>query len=193
MYIYLDREQAKEGIALVLGASEERIKNYIEYFEGQGIEFVGENIPYYITYVPELDTVREATDEEMLERNQRELKENEILINGKIVYYDINTQKIVNNEIIDKTREDYINEKVITLDTEKLKARMQREKELNAVDLYDKAVLRGDIVETETAKDKEERDFFRNTWLEIPNNYINIKIPIEQFYPVPPEKIKYFM
>lgn len=68
---------------------------------------------------------------------------------------------------------------------------MQKEKELNAVDLYDKAVLRRDIVET--VKDKEERDLFRNTWLEIPNNYINIKIPIEQFYPVPPEKIKYFM
>ncbi|WP_407536246.1 hypothetical protein [Cetobacterium somerae] len=112
MYIYLDREQAKEGVALVLGASEERIRNYIRYFEEQGIEFVGDNIPYYITYVLELDTVREATDEEMLERNQRELKENEILINGKIVDYDINTQKIVNNEIIDKTREDYINEKL---------------------------------------------------------------------------------
>lgn len=124
----LDREQAKEGVALVLGASEERIKNYIKYFEEQGIEFVGDNIPYYITYVPELDTVREAIDEEMLERNQRELKENEILINGKIVDYDINTQKIVNNEIIDKTREDYIDEKVITLDTEKLKARNKEKK-----------------------------------------------------------------
>lgn len=37
-------EEVKEGIVLVLGASEERIKNYIEYFEGQGIEFVGDNI-----------------------------------------------------------------------------------------------------------------------------------------------------
>ncbi|MBC2851951.1 hypothetical protein H5J22_11135 [Cetobacterium sp. 8H] len=127
----------------------------------------------------------------MLERNQRKLKENEILINGKIVDYDINTQKIVNNEIIDKTREDYINEKVIALDTEKLKARMQREKELNAVDLYDKAVLRGDIIET--PKDKEERDIFRNAWLEIPNNYTDLSIPIEQLYPIPTEKIKYFM
>lgn len=127
----------------------------------------------------------------MLERNQRKLKENEILINGKIVDYDINTQKIVNNEIIDKTREDYINEKVITLDTEKLKARMQREKELNADDLYDKAVLRGDIIET--PKNKEERDIFRNAWLEIPNNYTDLSTPIEQLYPMPTEKIKYFM
>lgn len=171
VYIYLDREQAKEGIALVLGASELywllwRTRNW-------------DNIPYYITYVPELDTAREVTNEEMLERNQRELKENEILIDGKIVDYDINSQKIVNNEIVDKTREDYINEKVITLDTEKL----------NAVDLYDKAVLRGDIVETP----KEERDIFRNAWLEIPNNYTDLSIPIEQFYPLIPEKIKYFI
>ena len=112
----------------------------------------------------------------MLERYQRELKENEILIDGKIVDYDINSQKIVNNEIVDKTREDYINEKVITLDTEKL----------NAVDLYDKAVLRGDIVET-------PKDIFRNAWLEIPNNYTDLSIPIEQFYPLIPEKIKYFI
>lgn len=168
VYIYLDREQAKGGIALVLGASELywllwRTRNW-------------DNIPYYITYVPELDTVREVTNEEMLERYQRELKENEILIDGKIVDYDINSQKIVNNEIVDKTREDYINEKVITLDTEKL----------NAVDLYDKAVLRGDIVET-------PKDIFRNAWLEIPNNYTDLSIPIEQFYPLIPEKIKYFI
>ena len=191
MYIYLDREQAKEGIAQVLGAYEEKIKDSTTYFEGQGVEFVGDNIPYYITYVPELDTIREATDEEMLQRNQRELEENEVLIDGKIIDYDINSQKIVNNTIVDKTREDYINEKVITLDSEKLKARIEREKDLNAVDLYDKAVLRGDIVET--PKDKKERDIFRNAWLEIPNNYIDLSIPIEQLYPMPTEKIKYFM
>lgn len=191
MYIYLDREQAKEGIAQVLGAYEEKIKDSTTYFEGQGVEFVGDNIPYYITYVPELDTIREATDEEMLQRNQRELEENEVLIDGKIIDYDINSQKIVNNTIVDKTREDYINEKVITLDSEKLKARIEREKDLNAVDLYDKAVLRGDIVET--PKDKKERDIFRNAWLEIPNNYTDLSIPIEQLYPMPTEKIKYFM
>lgn len=191
MYIYLDREKAKKGVAQVLGASEEKIKNYIEYFEDKAIEFIGDNIPYYITYVSELDAVRTATAEEMLEKNQRELKENEILINGKIVDYDIYSQKIVNNEIVDKTREDYINDKVITLDTEKLKARGERERDLNAVDLYDKAVLRGDIIET--AKDKNERDLFRNTWLNIPNNYVDLSVPIEKLYPVPTEKIKYFM
>lgn len=191
MYIYLDREKAKKGVAQVLGASEEKIKNYIEYFEDKAIEFIGDNIPYYITYVSELDAVRTATAEEMLEKNQRELKENEILINGKIVDYDIYSQKIVNNQIVDKTREDYINDKVITLDTEKLKARGERERDLNAVDLYDKAVLRGDIIET--AKDKNERDLFRNTWLNIPNNYVDLSVPIEKLYPVPTEKIKYFM
>lgn len=135
--------------------------------------------------------VREATEEEKLERGQRQLSQNEILKNGKIISYDINTQKIVNNEIIDKTREDYIVEEIITLESEKEKARAEREKQLRALDLYDKAVLRGDIIETEEMK--KERDTFRKSWLETPNNYDDVNIPIEELYPIPIESIVYFL
>ncbi|MGL5621298.1 DUF4376 domain-containing protein, partial [Cetobacterium sp.] len=152
MYIYLDREKAKEGITLVYGVFEERKEDYKEFYEQKALEYEGNNLPHFITYILEEDSIREATEEEKLERGQRQLAPNEILKNGKIISYDIATQKIVNNEIIDKTREDYIVEGIITLESEKEKARMEREKQLRALDLYDKAVLRGDIKETEEMK-----------------------------------------
>lgn len=191
MYIYLDREKAKEGITLVYGVFEERKEDYKEFYEQKALEYEGNNLPHFITYIVEEDSIREATEEEKLERGQRQLALNEILKNGKIISYDITTQKIVNNEIIDKTREDYIVEGIITLESEKEKARMEREKQLRALDLYDKAVLRGDIKETEEMK--KERDKFRKAWLEIPNNYDDINIPIEELYPMPIESIVYFL
>lgn len=191
MFIYLDKESAKQGIALVLGVYNARKKNFKEYFVGNAIEFEGDNIPHYITYIKQTNTIREATEEEKLSRNQRELANNEVLIDGKIVIYDISTQKIVNNEIIDKIREDYINEKVITIDTEKNKARVEREKQFKALDLYDKAVLRGDIQETEI--DKKDRDTFRKVWLDLPNNYTDLSTTIEELYPIEIESIKYFI
>lgn len=191
MYIYLDKEKAKEGIALVYGAFEEKKENYNEYYEHKAIEYIGNNLPYFITYISEENTIREATEEEKLERGQRQLAPNEILKNGKIIPYDINTQKIVNDEIVDKIREDYIAEGVITLESEKEKIRIERERQLRALDLYDKAVLRGDIKETEEMR--KERDNFRKSWLEIPNNYDDVNIPVEELYPMPIESIVYFL
>lgn len=191
MYIYLDKEKAKEGIALVYGAFEEEKENYNEYYEHKAIEYIGNNLPYFITYISEENTIREATEEEKLERGQRQLAPNEILKNGKIISYDINTQKIVNDEIVDKIREDYIAEGVITLESEKEKIRIERERQLRALDLYDKAVLRGDIKETEEMR--KERDNFRKSWLEIPNNYDDVNIPVEELYPMPIESIVYFL
>lgn len=190
-YIYISKEEAKKGVALVYAVTEEPIQNMDEYFEKKACLFIGQDLPHFITYLENENTVREATEEEKLERGQRQLSKNEILKNGKIISYNMNTQKVVNNEIIDKTREDYISEGAITLDSEKEKARTEREKQLRALDLYDKAVLRGDIMETEEMK--KNRDEFRKSWLEIPNNYDDINIPIEEFYPIPIESILYFL
>lgn len=191
MYIYLDKTKAKEGIALVCGVSDEKKENYVEYYEHKAIEYVGDNLPHFITYIEETNSIREATEEEKLKRNQRQLAPNEILKNGKIISYDLTTQKIVNDEIVDKTREDYIKEEIITLDSEKEKARLEREKQFRALDLYDKAVLRGDIKETEEMK--KDRDNFRKAWLEVPNNYNDLNIPIEELYPMPIDNIVYFL
>lgn len=189
-YIYISREQAKKGVSCVFAVKDEPIKNMAEYFEGKACLYVGEDLPHFITYLPELDTIREATEEEKLERNQRKLAENELLIDGKIISYDPYSQKIVDGNIMEKTREDYIQEGIITLETEKEKARTEREKIFNALDLYDKAVLRGDI--EESVEGKAARDSFREAWLELPNNYVDINTPIEELYPILPSIIAYF-
>ena len=189
-YIYISREQAKRGVSCVFMVSDTPVNNMAEYFEGKACLYVGEDLPHFITYLPELDTIREATEEEKLERNQRKLSENELLIDGKIVTYDTYNQKIVDGAIVEKTREDYIQEGLITLETEKAKARAEREKIFTALDLYDKAVLRGDI--EESTEGKATRDSFREAWLELPNNYVDINTPIEELYPVLPAIIAYF-
>lgn len=191
MYIYLDKEKAKEGIALVYGAFDKKKEDYNEYYKDKAVEYVGNNLPHFITYISEEDIIREATEEEKLKRNQRQLAPNEILKNGKIISYDLTTKKIVNDEIVDKTREDYIKEEIITLDSEKEKARLEREKQFRALDLYDKAVLRGDIEETEGMK--KDRDNFRKAWLEVPDNYNSVDVPIEELYPTPIDSIIYFL
>jgi hypothetical protein len=189
-YIYISREQAKRGVSCVFAVMDEPIKNMAEYFEGKACLYIGEDLPHFITYLPELDTIREATEEEKLVRQQRTLAENELLIDGKIVSYDTYSQKIVDGNIVEKTREDFIQEGLITLETEKEKARMEREKIFNALDLYDKAVLRGDI--EESPEGKTDRDTFRQAWLDLPNNYVDINTPIEELYPILPSIIAYF-
>ena len=189
-YIYISREQAKKGVSCVFMVSDTPVNNMAEYFEGKACLYVGEDLPHFITYLPEADTIREATEEEKLERNQRNLAENELLIDGKITSYDPYSQKIVDGNIVEKVREDYIAEGIITLETEKEKARMEREKVFNALDLYDKAVLRGDI--EESVEGKAARDSFREAWLELPNNYVDINTPIEELYPILPSIIAYF-
>lgn len=189
-YIYISREQAKKGVSCVFMVSDTPVQNMAEYFEGKACLYVGEDLPHFITYLPEADTIREATEEEKLERNQRKLAENELLKDGKIISYDPYSQKVIDGNIVEKTREDYIQEGLITLETEKEKARMEREKVFNALDLYDKAVLRGDI--EESVEGKAARDSFREAWLELPNNYVDINTPIEELYPILPSIIAYF-
>jgi acyl carrier protein phosphodiesterase len=190
-YIYLDIEKAKIGTALVYEVREFRRENYESYFEGKAVEFQGEDLPHFITYIQETDSIRQATEEEKLERGQRRLNSNEILLNGEIISYDPGTQKVIDGLLIEKTREDYITEGIVNLDSEKAKARLQRDKDFEALDLYDKAVLRGDIEEASDMK--SERDEFRSKWLILPNSYTDISEEIESLYPQMPEFIKYFV
>lgn len=189
-YIYISREQAKKGVSCVFMVSDTPVQNMAEYFEGKACLYVGEDLPHFITYLPEADTIREATEEEKLSRQQRTLAENELLIDGKIVSYDTYSHKVIDGAVVEKTREDYIVEGLITLETEKAKARAEREKIFNALDLYDKAVLRGDI--QESAEGKATRDEFRQAWLELPNTYTDLNTPIEELYPTLLAIIAYF-
>ncbi len=189
-YFYLDREKAKKGITLVFLVSEEKKENYKEYFEDTAVEFRGGDIPYFITYQEETDTIREATEEEKLKRGQRPLYDNEAVIDGKIMEYNPSTQKVVEDEIVEKIREDYILEGIVTLESEKDKARSQRERELNALDILDAKIAVGR--DTLTEEEKEEVDTWYETWKDIPNDYSDIEVPIEESYPERPSKVNYY-
>ena len=110
MYIYLDREEAKKGFALVLGASETKIEDYKNHYGGRAIEYVGDDIPHYITFDETTDTIREATETEKLERNQITLEDNQVIIDNQIYTYDKKYQKVVDNKIIDKTLKELLEE-----------------------------------------------------------------------------------
>ncbi len=189
-YIYLDKEEAKKGNSLVFAVCNEPIKDYEDYFDETVVEFVGRDLPHYITYIEESNSIREATEEEKLERGQRTLQAGEILLNNKIISYDPHFEKLVDGRIVKRTRKDFIEDGYITLEGEREKARARRSEEFKVLDIYDKAVLRGDIIEGDT--DRIIRDRFRSEWLEVPSKYIDIFIPVETFYPKMPKLIKYF-
>ncbi|HBJ78397.1 MAG: hypothetical protein OGM09_01400 [Fusobacterium varium] len=90
-YIYLSKEKAKKGIALVYEILDRELsENEIINRYGNNIcLYIGEDLPHYITYVDELDIVREATEEEKLERGNRDLYMGEIYTNGKIKQIEI--------------------------------------------------------------------------------------------------------
>ncbi|MGL5098435.1 MAG: hypothetical protein ACRC6B_00080, partial [Fusobacteriaceae bacterium] len=69
-YIYISKEEAKKGTALVFAVTDEPIKNMEEYFEGRACLFIGEDLPHFITYLEDKNIIREATEEEKLARNQ---------------------------------------------------------------------------------------------------------------------------
>jgi len=190
-YIYLDREKAKEGVSLVFEISETKIETYKEYFEGNAVEFHGEDLPHFITYLKESDSIRSATEEEKLERGDRVLNDGEVLINGKIVSYDSYSQKIVDEQIVDKTRQDYINEGTITLDSEKEKARTQREKEYTAYQKLANNIFMG-IEEKLTEDESADIKVWHKAWKDVPNNYTNINISIEKIYPKRSDRINYY-
>ena len=190
-YIYLDREKAKEGVSLVYEVSETKVENYKEHFEGNALEFYGDDLPHFITYLKESDSIREATEEEKLERGDRTLNDGEVLIDGKIVSYDSYSQKIVDGQIVDKTRQDYITEEKITLESEKEKARAQREKEYAA---YHKLVnnVFMEIEEPLTEDESADIKVWHKAWKDVPGNYTNINIPIEEIYPKRSDRINYY-
>ena len=150
-----------------------------------------EDLPNDLIYDEGTGFVRAMTDKELIDLTPKELAENEYLVGDKIATFDTVYEYIDEQGVKQtKTREQLIKEKIITLETEKEKARREREKAFEALDLYDKAVLRGDIIESEEGK--KARGEFRRVWLELPNSYTDVTIPIETLYPEMPKIIEYF-
>ena len=90
-YIYLSKEEAKKGIALVYEVTDKALsENEIKIkYDNRCCLYIGEDLPHYITYVEEGNTVREATEEEKLERGDRDLYVGEVYINGRIEQIEI--------------------------------------------------------------------------------------------------------
>lgn len=99
--------------------------------------------------------------------------------------------KLVDGVIVPATLQDMYDWGMINIEDLKDEARRKRNMDFKALDAYDKAVLRGDITETET--DKKLRDKFRQDWLDITNqfneNFENIEL-IK--FPYMPDFIAYF-
>ncbi len=115
-YIYLNGEEAKKGVALVIAVLEERNSNYKAEYGEHAVEFIGEDLPHYITYVEETDSVREANEEEKVARQQITLEDNQVIIDNVIYTYNKQYQKVVNNKIVDKTTRELVEEGILTLE-----------------------------------------------------------------------------
>ncbi|KYM50708.1 hypothetical protein A2U11_08340 [Fusobacterium necrophorum subsp. funduliforme] len=120
MYIYLDKQQAKKNTALVKWCYETRLENYNQE---EVVEYIANDIPHFITYVEETDSIREATEEEKLARKQIELADNEVIIDNRIYSYDKKYQKVVNSQIVDKSLKELVEEGIITLEDVKNRKR----------------------------------------------------------------------
>lgn len=90
MYIYLDKEKAKMGLSLVIGVFNTKQDNF------DGVIFEGDNLPHYITYDEETDSIREATKEEKYQRGQYKLNGNEYYKNGVIKTYPDTPKNLIN-------------------------------------------------------------------------------------------------
>lgn len=105
----------------------------------------------------------------------------------KELYY-FNDSIVENNR---KNRDIFIENKIITLDSEKEKARNFRKKLFEILDLLEVKVL-NQRIEITKEENEELKEWYRK-WLNVPNEYLDIAIPIELMYPVIPQKIKYLL
>lgn len=190
-YIYLSKKAAKNGEACVFGIYDEKLENPSKIFSEESCVYVGDDLPHFITYDEKKDKVRAATELEMIERGHMELRDDQVILSGKILSYNKTTQKIEDNKIVDKTREDLIKDKIITLTTERNKARAYREILFEALDMLDIKVVRKRM--TLTDEEEKEIEDWRNEWLDLPEKYTDINTPIEHVYPATPVKVAYYL
>lgn len=150
-----------------------------------------EDLPNELIYDKSIKGVRAMNDREKVELLHQKVEEGQKLVGDKLVTYDVMYENIDENGVITrKSRDELIRAKVITLESEKEKARAERDKAFRALDLYDLKIVRGDL--TETKEMKANRDAYRLAWLELPNNYVDITVPIETLYPETPATVHYF-
>ena len=190
-YFYLSKKDAKNGEACVFGIYDEELTNPSKIFAEEACIFIGKELPHFITYDTKTGKVRAATEAEQVARGQMELRDDQVVLNGKVLNIDKRLQKIEGDKIVDKTRSDLIEDKVITLASEKEKARSYRVSLFEALDMLDIKVVRGRMDLTED--EEKEIEEWRKVWLDIPEKYLDLESPIEDLYPVTPVKVAYYL
>lgn len=169
MFIYLNKEEAKKGNSIIICASESKVENYNEAFENKAIEFIGENLPFYITYEESTNSIREATELEKVERGQLILEKNQTIVNNRIVTYDKNYEKIENQKVIKKTTKELFEDGIITL----YEVRNNKREELKKIRI-DKLYENIKIGDNEFQVRQEDLDNFWDIDYMIKNNSIQL-------------------
>lgn len=186
---------AKEKVVESIGLDENRInKDYKIAFPrvyDEKIHFVheGQLRPFKINADYSLYFY---TDKECAINGYRELRTGEQIINGTLVFTESPSEeyKWSGSEWLEP-RAHGIHTGVITLESEKAKARIQREKEFLA---YHKLINNCTFgaIEPLTGEAKQEIINWRKEWLNVPNNYVDLNTPIEDSYPVMPNYVAYY-
>lgn len=83
-YFYIGKEQALRNESFVYCVSDERIYNFNDIFGENCIEYVGQNLPHYIT-LEESGIVREATNIELYKRGIYKIRDDEF-IKDDVIY-----------------------------------------------------------------------------------------------------------
>ena len=110
--------------------------------------------------------------------------DNQIFYEGEIPHYNY---LVMEGGVLIKDPEYLEIDKINHLEA----ARNEREIQFSALDKYDKAVLIGDIEQTES--ERELRNEFRTTWLNLTNEYTDSSVDIKTLYPITPDAIAYFL
>ena len=163
MFYYIDKEEAKNGNSLILAVTNEQYDDYKKRFNDKAIEFQGENLPFYISYDENTNTVREATELEKIDRGQLKLDENQVIINNKIVTYNKDYQKIISGKIVNKTLKELLEANILTIEeikTNKIEEIKKMRDEFISSDLE----LDGYLIQV---RDQEDRDKFNRIILGI--------------------------
>ena len=91
LHWYLNKEKAiNKGLSETFMTSDKPLLDMYKYFGTENVlYYVGNELPYFCTYLPEENTVREASREEKYLRGQEELKDYEIFRDNKIETIEI--------------------------------------------------------------------------------------------------------
>lgn len=113
---YINKEKAiNKGLSETFMTSDKPLLDMYKYFGNKNvIHHIGNEIPHFVTYDIEKDILREATDFEKYKRGQKQLSENEVVLENK-------------KEIITITDGQYVNENEEIITVPCLEEYLQRE------------------------------------------------------------------